>query len=57
MNEFEQALNDLYTAIRYSTWNGKPFLYEIDGTAEVIAVAVMSLVQKRRNKANGKGAT
>lgn len=28
MNEFEQALNDLYKAIRYSTWNGKPFLYE-----------------------------
>ena len=50
MNEYEQALYDLYTAIRYSTWYNKPFLYEINGTAKVIADAVIALVEKRRSK-------
>ena len=51
MNEYEQALRDLYVAIRYSEWqNGKPFLYEINGTAKVIADAVVELVEKRRSK-------
>lgn len=50
-SEYEQALCDLYVAIRYSDWhNGKPFLYEINGTAEVIAEAVNSLVEKRKSK-------
>ena len=51
MPEHEQALRDLYVAIRYSEWqNGKPFLYEINGTADVIAKAVVELVEKRRSK-------
>jgi len=49
MNEFELALHDLYTAIRLSGWNDTPHIYEIDGTAEIIAEAVIALVQKRRS--------
>lgn len=51
MDEYEQALYDLYMALRYSTWNdNKPYLYEINGTAKVIADAVIALVEKRRSK-------
>ena len=52
MNEYEQALYDLYMALRYSSWNddSKPYLYEINGTAKVIADAVIALVEKRRIK-------
>lgn len=50
MTEYEQALHDLDVALRFSEWMGnKVYLYEINGTAEVIADAVCALVEKRRN--------
>ena len=54
MNEYEQALHDLYVAIRYSGWQNKPCLYDINGTAEVIAEAVVALIEKRRKKERGQ---
>lgn len=50
MTEYEQALHDLDVALRFSEWMGnKVYLYEINGTAKVIADAVCALVEKRRN--------
>ena len=46
--ELEQAFKDLYTAIRLSARMGS--LYDIDGTAEVIANAVVELAKKRQSK-------
>lgn len=44
VTDLERAFNDLYRAFRLSAWD---FIYDIDGTAEVIANAVADLVEKR----------
>lgn len=48
MTILEQAFNDLYKAVSLSAWMGS--LYDIDGTAEVIANAVVELAKKRQSK-------
>ena len=47
VTDLERAFKDLYKAIRLSAWD---FLYDIDGTAEVIANAVADLAEKRQSK-------
>ena len=47
ITDLERAFNDLYKAIRLSSWD---FIYDIDGTAEVIANAVAELAEKRQSK-------
>ena len=47
ITDLEWAFNDLYKAIRLSAWD---CIYDIDGTAEVIANAVAELAKKRQNK-------
>ena len=54
MTILEQAFNDLYKAVRLSAWRGSPYLYDIDGTAEVIANAVVELAKKRQSKEGEK---
>ena len=47
MTDLERAFQDLYKAIRLSSWD---FIYNIDGTAEVKANAVAELAEKRQSK-------
>jgi len=48
VSDLERAVQDLYKAIRLSVRMGS--LYDIDGTAEVIANAVVELAKKRQSK-------
>lgn len=48
ITDLERAVQDLYKAIRLSVRMGH--LYDIDGTAEVIANAVVELAKKRQSK-------
>ena len=47
VTDLERAFQDLYKAIRLSAWD---FLYDIDGTAGIIANAVADLAEKRQSK-------
>ena len=47
VTDLELAVQDLYKAIRLSSWD---FIYDIDGTAEIIANAVAELAEKRQSE-------